>query len=94
MEAATSGIEVPAATMVRPITRSLTPMALAKATAAVTSHSEPSTRASRPAGDQAQLHRPSLLSQSPGRRPGLGGRIHPGAAAAVSRRDCTIRKTV
>ena len=49
IEVATSGIDVPAAMMVRPITRSLTPRARAKATAESTSQSEPSTSSPRPA---------------------------------------------
>lgn len=47
-EVATSGIEVPAATMVRPITRSLTPSAFAKLTAAATSQSAPNTSSASP----------------------------------------------
>ena len=48
IEVATSGIEVPADTMVRAITKSLTPIALAKLVAASTSQLEPSTKKTRP----------------------------------------------
>ena len=48
-EVATSGIDVPAAMIVRPMTRSLTPSARANATAASTSQFEPSTSSASPA---------------------------------------------
>ena len=48
-EVATSGSDVPAAMIVRPMIRSLTPSARANATELLTSHSEPSTSRPRPA---------------------------------------------
>ena len=47
-DVATSGSEVPAATMVRPITSGLTPSIVAKVVAASTSQREPSTSIARP----------------------------------------------
>ena len=65
IEVATSGMEVPAATMVSAITTSLTPSALAKTTAALTSQSEPSTKNTKPTNISANCAG-SLASQAPG----------------------------
>jgi len=47
-DAATSGSEVPAATIVRPMTSSDTPSSLAMSVAAPTNQRDPMTRATRP----------------------------------------------
>jgi hypothetical protein len=76
-EVATSGIEVPAATMVRPITTSLTPSALANTTAAA-----PALRAQhqqrQPDHDQHQLHRQPAVPAA-----GFGG-LHLGAYSSLA----------
>jgi hypothetical protein len=91
MDVATSGSEVPAATMVRPITRSLTPMALAKHRC----RDQP-VRAQHQGGqaghDQASCTG-SLLSQAPGVKLRNSGQANR-RGGLDSRRDCTIRKAV
>jgi hypothetical protein len=57
-EVATSGREVPAATMVRPITISLRPRTLAKAHRGITSQLAPSTSSTSPPAISSQLHAP------------------------------------
>ena len=92
IEVATSGSEVPAATMVSPITRSLTPSALANVTAASTSHCDPSTRAARPASTS-----PSCTSGERSQvavAAGPNASVYSSCAARVWRRDCTTRKMV
>ena len=92
IEAATSGIEVPAATIVRPITMSLTPSDLAIAIDAVTSHCEPNTSAARPAAISA-----TCAGQVASQAPACAGRTsaaYSSFAAWVSRRDWTTRNTV
>ena len=89
---ATSGMLVPAATMVRPMTRSLTPSALAKFTEACTRKSEPNTSAARPAPISASCTT-SRSSQAPASA-GLTSAAYSSCAACVSRRDWTTRNTV
>ena len=89
-EVATSGIEVPAATMVSAITSSLTPAARAKATAASTSHFAPNTSSARPARTSSTWT-DQCRSQA---RPGGNACAYSSRVAAVSRRDCTMRNAV
>ncbi len=88
-EVATSGIDVPAAMIVRPITGSLTPKARANATAASTSQFEPRMSSPRPAkistSCTAQWPSHSSLRGTPSAN---SSRI-----SLVSARDCRTRKT-
>jgi hypothetical protein len=79
-EVATSGIEVPMATMVRPITTSLTPSALAKRHRGSHQPSEPPTSSARPPTIISDLHR----QPRPRRRRACGG-VVAGLAALGTR---------
>ena len=89
-DVATSGSDVPAATMVSPTTSSETPSARANATAASTSRFDPSTSIARPASTISTWI-PQCLSQ-----PSLGANssVYSAFVAFVSRRDCTTRNAV
>ena len=82
MEVATSASMMPAATMVRPITRSLTPSDWAKKTTADTSQSEPSTSSASPAAMSASCTG-RRASQASGGLAGFQRRIPPGFAGAA-----------
>ena len=90
-EAATSGAEVPAATMVRPITSSETPSERAKAMAAVHEPARPGHEEGEPRGHERDLHGPVPVPGAS--RPDLRLDLRPRRPAS-SRRDCTTRKAV
>jgi hypothetical protein len=92
MEVATSGMEVPAATMVRPITRSLTPSDLGEGAPPP----PPASLSPAPAGARPTAISSSCtgsgLSQRRRRRLDLGGVLVAGGLGLA--RDCTTRNTV
>ncbi len=89
IEVAISGIEVPTATTVRPITRSLTPKARANATAESTSQSAPTTSITRP-----PTIRPTCTAQWRSQVEVGISVSNSSCTAFEARRDCTTRKTV
>ena len=93
-EVATSGIEVPAATMVSAITRSLTPSALREARSLPsTSQPEPRTSSTRPATDQRRPAPPSAASHAAGRQHlGRTRRVSPASGGATARSGTPCRR--
>ena len=90
IDVATSGSDVPAATMVSPTTSSETPSTRANATAASTSRVEPVTSIASPASTISTWI-PQCWSQ-----PSLGANssAYSSLVALVSRRDWTTRNAV
>ncbi len=87
-EVATSGSEVPAATMVRPITTLLTPSALAMLTAASTIKRLPKTRSASPTKIEATEASPLAPAAS------LASAFCSADSGVASRRAIRMRKTV